>query len=133
MAKKKTALTRGVLGSVEANRQLDLLEQRMERCKRGFDKYFNGFEKVPPTVEYEQIKRDVRNLQKVGYATATLRFKVQNLIARWSMMSALWDRNMVKMERGEYKRGVGAAPGRSGEESHRGTRGTADLKSKRGG
>ena len=130
MAKKKTAMTRGVLGSDEANRRLDALHARIEKCKRGFDLYFNGLEKRPPLREYEFIKREIRNLQKVGYATTTLRFKVQNMIARWQVMSALWDRNMAKMERGTFKPGVGARPGRGLEELRR-QRGVADLKRRR--
>ncbi len=127
MAKKKTAMTRGVMGSEEANRKLDALGVRIDKCKRGFDQYFNGLEKKPPLREYEQIKREIRSLQKVGYATATLRFKVQNMIARWQVMSALWDRNLQKLERGDIKFGVGARPSRGSKEL-KGGRGIADLK-----
>ena len=132
MAKKKSALTRGVLGSEEANKRLDQLQMRMEKCKRSFDMYFNGFEKKPPLIEYEALKREVRNLRNTGYATATLRFKVQNLIARWSVMSSLWDRQLEKFERGEFKPGVGAKAGRASESLGR-RRGIADLKRNRRG
>ncbi|GEM_PF-3591967 len=130
MAKKKTAMTRGVLGSEEANKKLDALQLRIEKCKRKFDMYFNGIEKIPPLKEYDRLKRDVRDLRKTGYATATLRFKVQNMIARWQIISALWDRQLLKMERGEFKPGVGAKPGRD-LSSLRQRRGIADLKRKR--
>lgn len=130
MAKKKTAMTRGVLGSEEANKRLDQLQMRIEKCKRNFDMYFNGMEKKPPLREFEKLKRDIRNLQNTGYATATLRFKVQNLLARWQLISALWERNLQKMERGEFKPGVGARAG-SATQRLRGGRGVADLKRNR--
>lgn len=130
MAVKKSALTRGVMGSEEANKRLDALDMRIEKCKRAFDMYFNGFEKRPPLIEYEKLKRDIRNLRNTGYSTATLRFKVQNMIARWQVMSALWDRQLQKMETGEFKPGVGAKAGRASE-TLRQRRGVADLRSKR--
>ena len=131
MAKKKSALTRGVLGSAEANNKLDTINVRIEKCKRSFDKFFNGFDKVPPLIEFGAIKREVRLLHKTGYSTATLRFKVQNMISHWQIMASLWERQMLKMERGEFKPGVGARAG-SASENLRSHRGVADLKKGRG-
>lgn len=131
--KKKTAINRGVLGSEAANKKLDQLEMRIEKIKRKFDAFFNGFEKKPPLVEFQALKREVRTLHKTGYSTATLRFKVQNMIARWQIMASLWERNMLKMERGEFKPGVGAKAGRPSSESIGRRRGIDDLKRNRRG
>ena len=77
--------------------------------------YFNGLEKRPPLREFEGLKRSFRDLTRVGYSTSTLRFKVSNLIARWQVWRSLWERQMLRMEQGTYKPGVGAAPGRATE------------------
>ncbi len=115
VARKKSALTRGVVGSEEGGKRLADLERRLLQCKRNFELYFNGLEKKPPLVEFEALKRAFRDLTRVGYSTSVLRFKVQNLIARWQVWRALWERQMLKMEQGTYKPGVGAAPGRATE------------------
>ncbi len=112
MAEKKTALTRGVKGSAETNAKLADLERRMLAVKRAFEMYFNGLEKRPPLVEFQQLTREFRGLSGSGYATATLRFKVQNTISRFNQYKTLWERQMRKFEEGSYKPGVGAAPGR---------------------
>lgn len=111
MAVKKSALTRGVVGSEEGGKQLQDLERRLINCKRGFEMYFNGVEKKPPLMEFESLKRSFRELTRVGYSTSVLRFKVENLIARWQAWRALWERQLQRMEEGTLKPGVGAAPG----------------------
>ncbi len=116
MAVKKSALTRGVVGSEEGGKRLADLERRLIKCKRGFEMYFNGIEKKPPLVEFEALKRAFRDLTRVGYSTSVLRFKVTNLIARWQTWRALWERQMLRMEEGSFKPGVGAAPGRATEQ-----------------
>lgn len=115
MAVKKSALTRGVVGSLEGGKRLAELEARLMSCKRSFDMYFNGIEKTPPLVEFEALRRAFRDLTRTGYSTSALRFKVQNLIARWQTWAALWERQMQKMEEGTFKPGVGARPGRASE------------------
>ena len=109
--KKKTSLTRGVKGSAQANKELAEIEQQMMKVKRAFDMYFSGIEKVPPLRDYEQLKRLVRGLTGTGYATATLRFKVQSSIARFNQYRNLWDRQLRRFEDGTFRPGVGAAPG----------------------
>lgn len=100
---------------MEGGKTLAELETRLMNCKRGFDMYFNGLEKTPPLVEFEALKRAFRDLTRTGYSTSALRFKVQNLIARWQTWRSLWERQLLKMEEGTYKPGVGARPGRAGE------------------
>ena len=111
--KKTTGMTRGVKGSTQTNQDLADIEQRMMKVKRAFEMYFNGLEKAPPLVEYEQLKRAVRAMTGTGFATATLRFKVQSTIARFNQYRNLWDRQLKRFEEGTFKPGVGAAPGRS--------------------
>lgn len=111
MAVKKSALTRGVVGSQEGGKRIADLERRLIKCKRDFEKYFNGLEKKPPLAEFEALNRSFRELTRVGYSTSILRFKVENLIARWQVWRALWQRQMLRMEEGTYKTGVGAVPG----------------------
>jgi len=109
--KNKTSLTRGVKGSAQTNKELADIEKQMMKVKRAFDMYFSGIEKVPPLRDYEQLKRLVRGLTGTGYATATLRFKVQSSIARFNQYQSLWDRQLRRFEDGSFRPGVGAPPG----------------------
>ena len=111
--KRKKGFQSSVGGSAETAARLAQLEQRLMRCKRAFEMYFGGLEKLPPLKELEALKVDFRRLSERRYATAVLRFKVKNMMARWQSMRQLWERQMMQKERGTYKPGVGAAPGRA--------------------
>lgn len=102
---KSTAATRGMQGSEATNRTLAELERRMLALKRDFEMYFNGFEKLPPLDKFEMLKRDVRGLTEVNYATAVLRFKVTTFIARFNQFRTLWDRQLLQFEQGAFKSG----------------------------
>ena len=111
--KKQKGFQSSVAGSSETNVRLAQLEQRLMRCKRSFEMYFSGLEKLPPLKKFDALKIDFRRLSEHRYSTAVLRFKVQNMMARWQSMRKLWERQMLQKERGSYKPGVGAAPGRA--------------------
>tara|TARA_B100001094_G_scaffold164809_1_gene159535 strand:+ start:276 stop:551 length:276 start_codon:yes stop_codon:yes gene_type:complete len=85
----------------------------MQQVKRSYEMYFTGQEKRPPLLAMDALSRDIRKLSTTGYATATLRFKVQNLVSRFNQYKSLWDRQMRKFEEGTFRPGVGAAPGRN--------------------
>ena len=119
MVDRKTGLTRGVQGSEATNAQLNELERRMQQIKRAYEMYFTGIEKRPPLVAMDALSRDIRKLSTTGYATATLRFKVQNLVSRFNQYKSLWERQMRQFEEGKYRPGVGAAPGRSPHKKRR--------------
>ena len=108
----KGGMTRGVKGSAVANQELADVERKMMKVKRGFEMYFLGLEKIPPLREYEALKRAVRALQSTGYATATLRFKVQSTVARFSQYRNLWDRQLRRFEDGSFRPGAGGSGGR---------------------
>ncbi len=103
----------GIIGSAEAAKQLQDAELQLHKLNRTFESYFNGFERVAPIRDFEAMKRVFRKLTGQGYATAAMRFKAQNLIARWQMLRGRWERDLARMEMGSLKPGVGAAPGRS--------------------
>ncbi len=105
---------RAPVGSEKAAQQLTHLEQRLEVVRRKFQQYFNGFDRQPPTLEYEALKREFREFQSNTYSTGQARFKAQNLMARWQLQRTIWERDLQKMEEGTYKTGVSRA-GRQGQ------------------
>lgn len=97
------AIGKSILGSEKAAAQLQHLEVRIEVVRRKFAKYFNGFDRTPPIVEFDQIKREFREFATVGFATGQARFKAQNLIARWNLLKNIWERDMQRMEEGKFR------------------------------
>ncbi len=104
-SRKQTGMTRAIQGSEATNRKLAELETRLRNLKRSFDMYFNGIDKLPPLTDFDALKRDVRGLTDANYATAVLRFKVQNFISRFNQFRSLWERQLQQLEDGSFKSG----------------------------
>ncbi len=103
-----TINSKGPLGSDRAGQQMASIENRLEHLRRKFQMFFNGFDRTPPMVEYDALKRDVRDLQQSGFVTAQARFKAQNLVARFQVQRSLWDRELQRREEGTTRPGLAA-------------------------
>lgn len=97
------------VGSEKAAAQLVTLEQKLETMRRRFQQYFNGFDRLPPTAEFEGLKREFRELAVTQYSTGQARFKAQNLVARWQLQRTIWERDLARMEEGKFKPGASRA------------------------
>lgn len=106
---KPPAPARGILGSEKAVQQLAQLETKLEILTRKFNRFFNGFERVPPLLDFEAMKREMRELQQQPFSTGQSRFKAQNLLARWQAHHSKWTRDLARKEEGTFKPGAGAA------------------------
>ena len=106
---KPSAATRGVMGSEKAVIQLAQLESKLELLTRKFNRYFNGFERVAPQLEFEAMKREMRDLQAQAFSTGQSRFKAQNLVARWQVHRSRWERDLARKEEGTFKPGASVA------------------------
>lgn len=98
--------TKGPLGSDRAVQHLQALEQKIEHLRRKFQMYFQGYERSPPTLEFDAAKREFRELQQQTFSTAQTRFKAQNVLARWQIMRGQWERDLQRVENGELKVGL---------------------------
>lgn len=92
------------------------LESRMEYIRRKFQMFFNGFERVPPTAELETLKREMRDFQNMGFATAQARFKAQNLVARFTTQRQMWERDLVRKEEGLPRLGAPVGMAQAGNQ-----------------
>ena len=110
-----TGSSKGPLGSDRAGQQMAAIESRLEHLRRKFQMYFNGFDRTPPTTEYDALKRDVRELQQTSFVTAQARFKAQNLVARFQVQRSMWDRELVRREEGLTRPGVAPLKGHARE------------------
>ncbi len=106
-----TGNSKAPLKSDRAAQQMASIESRIEHLRRKFQMYFNGFDRVPPSTEYEALKREVRELQQTGFATSQARFKAQNLVARFQVQRSLWDRELMRREEGITRPGFAPIKG----------------------
>lgn len=94
---------KGPVGSEKAALLLQQLEIKLEQLRRKFQNYFNGFDKTPPTLEFDALKREFREFGMQQYSTAQARFKAQNLLARWNLLRSTFERDLQRMEEGKFK------------------------------
>jgi hypothetical protein len=99
-------IVKGPLGSDKAAQQLNQLEVKIEHLRRKFQMYFQGFDRSPPSLEFEAVKREFRELQSQVFSTAQARFKAQNLMAKFQIMRNSWERDLQRVENGELKVGL---------------------------
>lgn len=109
--------SKGPMGSEKAVALLVSLEQKLDQMRRKFAAYFNGFERLPPTLDFEHLKRDFRELASQTFSTGQSRFKAQNLIARWQVQRTIWERDLQRMEDGKFKPGAHAASMKQGKDN----------------
>ena len=88
------------------------LEKDIHRLKTRYDQYFLGVERRPPEKLANDVAREVRFFSTTRMINTALRFKVQQLIARYNTFLTYWQKNLKDMEEGRTpRRRVHAMPG----------------------
>ncbi|MSP90565.1 MAG: hypothetical protein EXR79_01980 [Myxococcales bacterium] len=93
---------KGMMGSEKAGLLITHMEQRLEQVRRAFRAYFLGFDRLPPGDLYRAVQKEFREFQQQQFSVAAARFKAQNVLARWNMLRATWERDLVRMEEGRF-------------------------------
>jgi hypothetical protein len=86
----------------QLSHELDEIEQQMFLLKINYEKYFSGLEKVEPLRDRDKIKRRIADLHENPIRHPGLRFKFQQLKARFSSLELYWGRNLIMIERGTH-------------------------------
>lgn len=79
---------------------LDLLEKSIRRLQIEWDKFFGGVEKKPPTELKGRVEALIRKHIDSEIRNNTERFRYQNLTARYSTFSELWNKRLRALEEG---------------------------------
>lgn len=82
--------------------RLDELEQAIFLLKINYDKYFNGFEKIEPQRDREQLRRLIREMQQECPNNTAQQHRMRALKARFTSYELYWQRNLVMIERGTH-------------------------------
>ena len=83
---------------------LDDLEEEIELLKVSFERYFNGVDRVPPTREHDTVKLHMRNAERARSGSTVVRFRMQNLKARFISYQHYWTRILRQIEEGTFRR-----------------------------
>lgn len=99
-----------------ATPDIDLLlsdtEGRLERVRVLYDLYFQGIERIPPSVPRKEFERRMDLLRRTRFPNTALRFRYQNLLQRFQLLRAQWQRTLRSIEEGTYRRDVNRARAR---------------------
>lgn len=82
------------------------LARQLENLRKIYEQYFLGIVREEP----EKLRADVKALMQKHSNTpiqnASIKFQLQQSIARYNTYSTYWDRILKEMEEGKYKRDV---------------------------
>ncbi len=90
----------------EYEQKLEALEHRVERLKALYDQYFQGIERLAPSMERTNVKRAIQELRKNRLRNTSLKFRTNQLLARINTYENYWNRVCRQIEEGTYARHV---------------------------
>ncbi|WP_395813999.1 MXAN_5187 C-terminal domain-containing protein [Archangium minus] len=91
-------------GSEQAFQECDAIEADLAALKVTYEQYFLGMERVPPTRQYEDLKKRVERLKTSFVRNTAAKFRVQSIHGKFVTYERLWQRTLQEIENGTYKR-----------------------------
>ena len=79
-------------------------EVKLKRLKSLYEQWFQGIERLEPTVPRKDLDRTFKVLQKEKPRNTAARFKLNTLQSRYNTYTAHWQRIARKIEEGTYER-----------------------------
>ena len=80
------------------------LAEAMRALKMAYEKYFAGVERLPPSAQHEQFKRELVRLTGANVRSTARRFQLQSMQAGLTSHEAHWQRLCRQIEEGTFKR-----------------------------
>ena len=80
------------------------LDKGINELKYAYDQFFQGSERIPPSKKHDELAHLVRRMSFMKINNTGLRFRRNDLVARYRIMNAYWHRIMRQIEEGTYKR-----------------------------
>jgi hypothetical protein len=90
----------------EYEQMLHDAEVKLSRLKALYEQYFQGIEKLEPSVPRKDLDRSLELLRKQQPRNTALRFRLQMLVARYGTYQTYWQRVARQIEEGTYRRDV---------------------------
>lgn len=92
-------------------------EIRLKRLRTLYDQWFMGLERLEPQKQKTEVERIIADLKLKQPRNTALRFRLNQLVQRYTTYSTYWTRISRQIEEGTYKRDVLRARRRYGMQS----------------
>lgn len=90
----------------EFDQQLHDTEVKLARLRALYEQYFQGIEKMEPHVPRKDMERTIDALRRNLPRNTALRFRMQQMVARYGTYVTYWQRIARQIEEGTYKRDI---------------------------
>ena len=85
---------------------LVVLDNKLKQLKLEYEQYFMGFRPREPVMLRGDVNKLVARYSNTGIQNTSLRFKFNNLCARFFAMRRQWDAVLRQIEEGTYRRHI---------------------------
>ncbi len=103
----RKSLDRKTLGdSDQVLTVVEELEGDLASLRVAFEQYFLGVERKPPTQQHDQLKKRLTQLRNTVVRQTAVKFRVQSLYNKYLTYDRLWQRTLMEIEAGTYKRDI---------------------------
>jgi hypothetical protein len=92
--------------SADVAEELIVLDNKLKQLKFEYEQYFIGSRPREPVLTRGDVNKLVAKYSNMGIQNTALRFKFNNLCARFFAMRRQWDETLRKIEAGTYERHV---------------------------
>jgi len=86
--------------------RIDDVERTIERVRGLYEAHFLGIERRPPEVQRLELQRKLAEVRRVPVSNTALKFRLDTLVQRVTVLSTYWTRTMREIELGTYRRDV---------------------------
>jgi hypothetical protein len=83
--------------------ELQTLDNKLKQAKFEYDQYFLGVRPREPVLVRGEVQKIVTRFSNTGIQNTALRFKFNNLCARYFALRRQWDAVLRQIEEGTYK------------------------------
>jgi hypothetical protein len=101
---KSAAGAPGKGSSAEVLQACELLEAELASLRSAYDQYFLGVDRHPPSRKHEDLKRHLTQLKGSFVRGTAAKFRVNALHSKFLTYERLWQRTLLEIENGTYKR-----------------------------
>jgi hypothetical protein len=103
----------------EFEQRLHDAEVRLARLKALYEQWFQGIERIEPQIARKELERVLEVLKREQPRNTALRFRCQQLSARYGTYGIYWGRIAKQIEEGTYRRDVQRARAKAQKEKER--------------
>lgn len=82
------------------------LEAEIAELQAAYEQYFLGMERRPPTQKHTSVKKLMNELRNTFVNSTPVKFRIGSLQQRLNTFERLWERTLLEIENGTYKRDV---------------------------